>query len=298
MPTLWRWLNGRPYLLLTLTALMWGGNSVASRLAVGHISPMVLTSLRWTGVCLVLVPLMARQLALARHELAPRWRYVLAMSALGFTSFNALMYAAAHHTSAINISILQGAIPVFVLLGGLAWFADRIGGLQALGTAVTLVGIVVIAAEGDLARLASIAFNIGDVWMIIACTTWSIYTLGLRKRPKVPAFVLFTAFACAGLVLSWPLLGYEIATGTVLWPDAAGFAILLYVAVMPSLLAQVFYMRGVELIGSGRSGLFVNLVPVFGALLAVVILGEPFRLHHALALALVLGGIWLAEQRM
>jgi drug/metabolite transporter (DMT)-like permease len=297
VPTLWRGLYGRPYLLLTLTTLMWGGNSVASRLAVGHISPMVLTSLRWTGVCLVLVPLMAPQLAAARRELMPRWRYVFVMSALGFTSFNALMYAAAHYTSAINISIVQGAIPIFVLLGGLAWFGDRIGGLQALGTAVTLVGIVVIAAEGDLARLAGMAFNIGDVWMVIACTTWTIYTLGLRKRPNVSGFVLFTALACAGLVLSLPLLGYEIATGTALWPDAVGLIILLYVALMPSLLSQVFYMRGVELIGSARAGLFVNLVPIFGPLLAVVILGEPFHLHHALALGLVLGGIWLAERR-
>jgi drug/metabolite transporter (DMT)-like permease len=275
---------------------MWGGNAVASRMAVGHVSPMALTTLRWCGVCLVLAPLMARQVAAAWPILAARWPYVVAMAALGFTAFNSLMYAAAHHTSAVNITILQGSIPVFVLLGGLVWFGARIGALQILGMAVTLIGVAAIAAEGDPARLASLSVNIGDAWMVVACAAWACYTLFLRKRPAVSSFVLFTAMALAGLVLSLPLLAYEVATGTVIWPDLVGWAILLFVALLPSLLAQVVFIRGVELIGPARAGLFVNLVPVFGALLAVALLGEPFRPYHALALALVLGGIWLAER--
>jgi drug/metabolite transporter (DMT)-like permease len=112
----------------------------------------------------------------------------------------------------------------------------------------------------------------------------------------VSGFVFFAAMAGVAFLLTIPLLAWETAAGAVVWPDARGFAILLYVTLFPSLLSQIFFMRGVELIGPGRAGLFVNLVPVFGALLAVAILGEPFRLYHALALALVLGGIWLAER--
>ena len=119
----------------------------------------------------------------------------------------------------------------------------------------------------------------------------------LRPFPQVPGLAFFALMAVVAFLTSLPLLTYEIAVGQVQWPTFAGLLITLYVGLFPSLLSQIFFMRGVELIGPGRAGIFVNLVPVFGAFLAVLLLGEPFHLYHALALALVLGGIWLAEQR-
>jgi drug/metabolite transporter (DMT)-like permease len=133
--------------------------------------------------------------------------------------------------------------------------------------------------------------------MLIACLFYAGYTLGLRHRPAVPGLVFFAAMAVVAFVSSLPLIGLEMAQGAAQFPTPKGWLILLYVAMMPSLLSQIFYIRGVELIGPARAGLFVNLVPVFGALLAVVLLGEPFALYHALGLVLVLGGIWLAERR-
>jgi drug/metabolite transporter (DMT)-like permease len=293
----WRWLLNRPYLLLTLTTLSWAGNAVASRLATGHISPMALTAMRWVGVVALLFPFMARPVMEAAAVLVPIWRRILLMGALGFTAFNALMYAAAYHTTAVNMAIFQGSIPVFVLLGGLVAFGTRIGLLQVLGTALTLIGVGAIAARGDLQVLASFSFYAGDVFMLIACASYAVYTLALRDRPKLPGFVFFSALAVAALLISLPLLGWEIAAGNVIWPDLRGWAILLYVTLLPSLLSQIFFMRGVELIGPGRAGLFVNLVPVFGAILGVAILNEPFRWYHAAGLVLVLGGIWLAERK-
>jgi drug/metabolite transporter (DMT)-like permease len=292
----WEWLYGRAYLLLALTTLMWGGNAVASRLAVGHISPMALTSLRWLIVCLVLAPFMLRPLAREAATLLPRWRYVMIMAALGFTIFNALMYAAAHHTSAVNLTILQGSVPVLVLLGALLWLGTPIRLVQVVGGAVTMAGVVAVAGRGELETVTRLAFNIGDVWMLVACAAYAAYTVALRRRPAVSGFVFFSAMAGVAFLLTLPLLAWEVAAGAVTWPDARGLLILAYVALFPSLLSQVFFMRGVELIGPGRAGLFVNLVPVFGALLAVGLLGEPFRLYHTLGLALVLGGIWLAER--
>jgi drug/metabolite transporter (DMT)-like permease len=291
------WLFGRPFLLLILTMLMWGGNAVASRLAVGHISPMALTCLRWLGVCFILTPLMGRQVAADLPALLPRWRYIVVLAALGFTVFNALMYAAAHHTSAVNLTILQGSVPVLVLIGSLVWFGTRIRLVQVLGVAVTLVGVVTVAARAELETLSAFAFNIGDVWMMLACAAYATYTVALRKRPPVSGSVFFAAMAGVAFALTMPLLAWEVVRGTVIWPDARGWAILVYVTLFPSLISQIFFMRGVELIGPGRAGLFVNLVPVFGAMLAVALLGEPFHVYHALALALVLGGIWLAERK-
>lgn len=290
------WLFGRPYLLLTLTTMMWAGNAVAGRLAVGEISPMALTTLRWVIAAAVMGLVARSDVRDAWSVLAPRWRSILWMGALGFTAFNALFYIAAHHTTAVNLTIFQGAIPVMVLLGALAVYGTRIRALQVVGMAVTFAGVAVVATKGDVATLLGLAFNIGDVWMLVACLFYSAYTLGLRNRPQVPGLAFFATMAAVAFVTALPLLAYEIAAGHVQWPTLKGGAILLYVGLFPSLLSQIFFIRGVELIGPGRAGLFVNLVPVFGAFLAVVLLGEPFHLYHAAALVLVLGGIWLAER--
>jgi drug/metabolite transporter (DMT)-like permease len=292
----WDWILGRPYLLLVFTMVMWGGNAVASRLAVSHISPMALTCLRWLAVCLIIAPLLGREAAVHGQALVARWPYIVFMAALGFVAFNALMYAAAHHTPAVNLTILQGAFPVFVLLGGFGWLGIRIRLVQLLGVTVTLVGVAIVATRGELEALATLSFNTGDVWMILACVAYAAYTLLLRQRPGVPGFVFVAAMSGSAFLLSMPLLAFEMVTGTIEWPDGIGFAIVLYVALFPTLLSQLFFMRGVELIGAARAGLFVNLVPVFGAILAMGILGEPLRSYHILALVLVLGGIWVAER--
>ena len=286
----------RPYLLLTLTMLMWAGNAVASRLAVGEISPMVLTCLRWVLACAGLALVAGRAMLAERAALTGRWRTILAMGALGYTAFNALFYAAAHHTSAVNISILQGSIPVFVLVG--AWLAYRtpIRPLQGVGVGVTLLGVVAVATGGDVSSLAALAFNRGDLFLLLACLLYAGYTLALRRRPAVSGPVFMSATALAALLTSVPLLLWEFSAGRAVWPGDRGLAILVYVSFLPSVLAQLFFMRAVELIGPGRAGVFANLVPVFGPVLAVLVLGEAFGPHHAVGLALVLGGIVVAER--
>lgn len=297
MTLLWQGLMGRPYALLTLTTLMWGGNAIAGRLAVGEISPMALTALRWVIVVSILALTMGREVIEAWPALRASWARILAMGALGFTAFNALFYAAAHDTSAVNLTIFQGSIPVLVLLGTALFFRARIRLLQVIGMAVTILGVIAVAAKGDLAVLRALAFNSGDLLMLAACLLYAGYTLGLRHRPAIPGFVFFAAMAVVAFLTSLPLLAVEMAQGAVLWPTLKGWAVLLYVGIFPSLLSQVFFMRGVELIGPARAGLFVNLVPVFGAFLAVLLLGEPFAWYHAAGLILVLGGIALAERR-
>lgn len=290
------WLSGQAYLLLALTMLMWGGNAVAGRVAVGEISPMAMTSLRWVIAFSLLVVVARRQILTEWRLLLPAWRSILLMGTFGFTAFNALFYAAAHHTTAINISIIQGSIPIIVLIGAFVFYGTRVRWLQAAGVAVTLLGVAITATRGDLAALATLGLNIGDMWMLIASLFYAGYTLALRNRPKISGIVFFAAMAGVACLTSIPLLVAEVMSGAVVWPSAKGTAILLYVAIFPSLLSQLLFMRGVEMIGPGRAGVFVNLLPVFGALLAVLLLGEPFRLYHGVALALVLGGIWIAER--
>ena len=288
------WAN--PILLLVLTTLIWAGHSIVGRLAVGEIGPMTLTCLRWA---LALAPILAAARPSLRRDwpvLRAHWLYLLAMGALGYTGFNALFYVAAHRTSALNLSIIQGGIPALVLIGARMFLGVRFTALQALGAVVTMTGVAAIAAQGQLSRLITLAFNSGDAMMLVAVVLYAGYTVALRERPKVSGLSLLAGMAFTAFVTSVPLMVWEIATGGFIWPTAGGLLTLVYVALGPAFASQMFYMRGVELIGPGRAGVFVNLVPVFGAIMAVVLLGEPFATYHVVALVLVVGGIAVAQK--
>ena len=296
MPSVLRAAYGNAYLLLCLTMFMWGGNAIAARLSVGEISPMVLTAARWLFVSTFILLFLRREIAQAWPVLRARWRFTIPMGMLGFTVFNALMYVAGHFTSAVNLTLLQGSIPVFVLIGAFAVYRTAIRPLQVVGIILTLLGVAITSSGGHLERLAQLAFNFGDILMLIACALYAGYTVGLKNRPNISGLAFFCGMALVATISSFPFLMAEMMMGKALFPTPKGWAIVAYVAIGPSFLAQMFFMRAVELIGPGRAGLFANLVPVMGAVLAVLILNEPFGWHHALSLALVLGGIFIAEK--
>jgi len=289
-------INLRAYLLLSFTALCWGGNAVFGRMAVGEISPMALVTARWLGVSVLLALFAHRQIWRDWSVLRPHLFLVTSLGVLGFTAFNALFYVAAHYTTAVNIGILQGSIPIFILAGAFAAYRTRITGLQVAGVVATMIGVIIVGSGGSLARLTALAINFGDLLMLGACFLYAGYTVALRKRPAASALGLFAVMAFAAFVASLPLVYAEIALGRFQWPTLSGWIIVTLVTLFPSFLAQIFFIQGVTLIGPGRAGVFVNLVPVFASVLAVVLLNEPFEIFHAVALALVLGGIWLSER--
>lgn len=287
---------GNAYVVLTLCAMSWGGNAVAGRLAVGEVSPMLLTLLRWTGVVL-LVALFARDV-LRTHATALRQHlgYLGVMGALGFTTFNVLYYVAAHRTTAINLGILQGSVPVMVLLGAWAAYRVPIRAVQVAGILVTLAGVLVVTTRGDVEGLAALAFNRGDLLMLGACAVYAVYTVALRRRPDVPGMAMFGVMAVAAMLASVPFAAWEVVSGAAKMPTPAGWAVVAFVILFPSFIAQLMFMRGVQLIGPARAGVFINLVPIFASAFSVAVLGEHFAAYHAVALALVLGGIALAER--
>ncbi len=287
----------RPIPLLVLTALFWAGNAVAGQLAIGNVSPFALVFLRWAIVATFMWLIVWREALASWDTLRGHFLTVMAMATAGFTGFNALFYVASHETSAVNIGIIQGAIPMAVLLGAFLVYRAKIAATQIAGVALTVCGVLAVASAGDFSQLLMLRIGLGDALMILAGLLYAIYTVSLRSRPKIPGLVFFTLLSTVALVTSLPLVGWEIAQEQILWPTPSGWLIVGYVALFPSLLSQIFFIRGVELIGPGRAGVYVNLVPVFAPGLAVLVLGEPFYPYHAVALGLVLSGIWLAERR-
>lgn len=289
--------NHRAYVLLLVTSFFWGGNVVAGRLAVGEMSPMSVVALRWLVAAGLLLPLIARDLPAALPVMKPQWKRLVAMGALGFTGFNALFYASAYYTNGVNIAIIQGTVPIFVLAGAAIVFGQRTGPMQWLGLALTLAGVIIIAARGQLDVLAALDFNRGDLYNVLACVIFAFYSLALRNKPAVKPMTFFGVLAVIAFLTSLPLLAIEIWNGWFFWPSWKGMLVLLYVGLGPSFLAQILYIRSVEMIGPARAGPFYNLVPVIGAMLSVLLLSDPFAPYHAVALVLVLAGIFVSEQK-
>lgn len=288
--------NARAYVYLSITALFWGGNSVAGKMAVGHVSPMMLTTLRWLIALAVILVLMTPQIRRDWQKIRQHWLQLLAYGAIGFTMFNAFLYSAVQYTSAINAVILQAGIPMLIFIFNFALFKMKASFAQVIGFTVTLIGMLITAAHGDLASLVRLSFNFGDALMILACIVYAAYTVALRWKPAMHWQSFIAAPAFGALLSAIPLLVWEIGKDAAIMPDATGWAIVLYAAIFPSLMSQVLYVRGVEMIGANRAGLFINAIPVFGTLLSVLLVEEIFRPFHLVALALVLGGIAVAER--
>ena len=194
------------------------------------------------------------------------------------------------------MTLLQGAVPVFVLVGGYLVYRTPINAYQWCGFFVTIAGVMTISARGDLEILRHLTFNLGDIGLLVSCLFLAGYVLALRQKPQISGMALFAAFALCAFASSVPFALIENQMGLTQWPTLFGWGIIAYVSLFPSLVAQIFFIRAIELIGASRASLFTNLLPVFGALLSVLVLGEPFGLYHAVSLLLVIGGIMIAEQ--
>lgn len=284
-----------PAILLTLTTLFWAGNAVAGQLAVGEVKPFLLVLLRWLLVGVVLWAIYGRQVRAHWATILPKLTLIIVMSALGFTAFNALFYVASHSTTGVNIGIIQGAMPAMVMIGAFLVHGARVSALQAFGVLLTMIGVVLVATEGDPIKLLRAAVNYGDALMLGACVLYAGYAVMLKDRPQVPGPVLFTVMAIVAGITALPFaIGEALIEG---WqaPTAKGWLVTLFIAIFPSCLSQLFFLRAVDMIGPSRAGVYINLVPIFAAALAVALLGQVFAGYHALALVMVIGGIVLAQ---
>jgi drug/metabolite transporter (DMT)-like permease len=291
------WLFDQPYLLLALTSLFWAGNTVLGRFVAGHVPPVTLAFIRWGGAFVVLLPFAARHLARDWPIIFTHVGLMTVLALTGFSAYNTFAYYGLQYTTAINGLLLQSIGPLFVALWTFALFGDRLTLRQAGGICVSLTGVLVIICRGSLAVLLGIAFNRGDLSFLVALLIYGFYTAWLRKRPAIHPFSFLAVGMGWGAFLLLPAVGLEIASGRTIVFDRESVASFVYVCVFPSLLGYLFLNRGIELIGANRAAPFMHLVPVFGSVLAIVLLGEHFRLFHAIGYALVLAGITIATKK-
>jgi drug/metabolite transporter (DMT)-like permease len=292
-----RWLNNQPYLLLSLTALFWAANIVLARHVGNHVPPITLTTLRWFGVFLILLPFAWPHLKRDWPALRAHLPLMLFLSAIGFAFNNAISYWAMQYTQALNALLIQSSGPLFVALWSLVLFGVRLTPAQLGGIAISLAGVLTIILRGDLLALASISFNRGDVMFASSLVSFGLYSALIPRRPVTHQLSLISFTTCCGALMLLPFSVWEFSTGAVLKFDFLTLATLAYVLIFPSTLAYLFFNRGVALIGPNRAAPFFHLVPVFGSVMAIALLGETLQLFHLVGYALVLAGVVIASRR-
>ena len=296
MPSLIQKLWQSPHVVLILAPLMWAGHTIVARLSVDEISPMLLMLMRWVTCLGILLVINRNKIGAHLPDVKQRFGWVFLMGGVGMAGFTIFFIYAAQYTTAVNLGITQSSIPALVMLIGLLALRVRAGFIQLIGMLVSLAGVVVLVSGGSLAVLRTLQFNGGDLLMLVACLCYAGYTVGLSRRIAMSAILMLTFFSAAASVTLTVLTLIEYWQGDLIVPGVKGLMIVLYCAIFPSMLAQIFFMRGVELAGANRAGLYINLVPVFAALMAVLFLAETMYFFHIISLAMVLGGIYLAER--
>ncbi|MBV8920709.1 DMT family transporter [Bradyrhizobium sp.] len=292
-----RWLLNQPYLLLSLTALFWAGNIVLARYVGRHVPPLTLSCVRWIGTFLMLLPLSWPHLRDDWPVLRARLPFLMLLSLAGFAINNAISFWALQYTEALNALLIQSAGPLFVALWSLTLFGVRLTAAQLAGIIVSLCGVLTILLRGDLAALAGIRFNRGDLMFAASLASFGLYSALLPRRPKIHQLSLISFTTGCGALLLVPLSIFEFTIGPRLTADPLSLATLTYVVIFPSTLAYLFFNRGIALIGPNRAAPFLHLVPVFGSAMAILLLGEELRVFHLIGYALVLAGVIIASRQ-
>jgi drug/metabolite transporter (DMT)-like permease len=288
-------------LLLTVPPLLWAGNAIVGRMVRDAVPPMTLNLLRWSIALLVLLPLGRAVFAPGSGVLA-NWRRYSLLGLLGIGLYNSLQYLALQSSTPINVTLVASSMPVSMLLVGKLFYGAPVRRRQVGGALLSIAGVLVVLCRGDLGQLAALRLVAGDLYMILATVAWSFYSWMLMQQRDVPALRAdWAAFLLAqvgyGVLWSAALSGAEWAVKGVhiawSWPLAAA---LLYVAIGPAILAMRCWGAGLQKAGPTLGSFFINLTPLFTALLSSSFLGEAPHLYHALAFGLIVGGIAISAR--
>lgn len=287
-----------PYVLLVLATMFFGGNFPAVRNAGADLPPLALSFWRWVLATLALAPFALPGVIAAWPTIRRHAGKLAILGIVGIAGFTAPAYTGLQHTTAINGSLINATSPIFMMIFAALGLDEKIGRRQAIGLVVSLAGVLAIVSRGAPERLLALEFNPGDLWVLAAVFLWSVYMILLRRWPLglTPAVSLFAqALATLPVLLAAYLV--EIASGRALVLSGATIGALLYVGLFSSAFSYLFWNIGVERVGTARASLFQYLIPVFAAVIAMLLIGERLFAYHVVGAVLIVGGLVVANAR-
>jgi len=280
------------YLLLILSALFWSGNFVLSRGMHADIPPLSLSFWRWTVALLILLCFSMRHLWEQKQIVRKHIRFIAVQGLLGVAGFNSLIYIAVQTTTTINAVLVNSCIPVLIAVFSWILYKEMMSPRQCLGVLISLCGVLLIIARGEITHLLTMSFNRGDLLVLAAAALWALYSANLRKFPKeLHPLAYLSGIIISGLLVIFPFYLMEMYGGKSIIISTSSIVTILYVAIFASLLAFIFWNRAVRSVGANKAGPFIHLMPVFSTILAVFFLDETLHVYHFQGILLIFGGI-------
>lgn len=287
------------WFLLAMAPLFWAGNIIVARAVHADLAPAGLSFWRWLIACLIVAVIVWPYLKGQWQPMRRHWAYILMMGALGVGFFPVLLYHGIKNSTALNASMIQALCPLLIPFMAWGLGGARVTLANAIGILVSMVGVAFLVSAGDPMKLAAGASHPGDIWLALAMLIWSLYSALVRRRPaelSQTAFLVSTM--AAGALLTLPLYIAETIFIRPMPTDWESLAALAYIVIGPSIAAYYCFNRGMERIGPARGGLAMHFVPLFGATLAILVLGEPLRWYHAAGAALIFAGVVIASVKL
>lgn len=292
-------MNFPPQLLLVLATILWGGNFVIGRAVAGDIPPLTLAFLRWCAAFVVFFPLVYRRTRQEWPMIQANWPAVIAMAITGVASFNTLVYIGLHYTTSINASLMNSSTPIIIYILSFIFLKERLSKFQLTGTTLSLIGVLFIISGGSIGSLLSFSFNKGDLIVLAAVFCWSIYSLLVKQYAgRLPGYSTFLVTIGLGIVMLLPFTVYELMTtsASINWSFGTVGAIF-YVGIAASIVAFLSWNSGVVAIGPNRASIYLNFIPLFAAVFAILFLEEQVIVAQLIGGLAVIGGVVLSNKK-
>ncbi|MDD2894788.1 MAG: DMT family transporter [Aliarcobacter sp.] len=284
------------YIFLVLAVLFWSGNFIFGRLVSTSIEPMELSFFRWFFVLVILLPYILLHYKNILIVFKKKYMLIIIFGALGIAGFNTFLYYGLQTTTATNALLINSSTPIFIIVLSALIFRTTITKLQLFGVFISTLGVIYLILKGDINHIFELKFTVGDLWIIAACIDWALYTVMLKFKPKeLNAFEFFGLTAFIGtiiLALIFFYQGYSFEF-SFLEKDEVLYS-LIYIVIFPSILSFYFWNISTMEVGVNKTGQFTHLMPIFGAVLAYIFLGEVLELYHFVGIILIGTGIYLS----
>ncbi len=286
-----------PHVWLTLCVFFWSGNAVVGKAATDHMPAFSLSFWRWVVALVIIIPFGYPQVVRQWEFYRGNWRFLFVIAFLSVALYNTFQYWALNWTSAINVGVISASLPIMILLMTTVIGAEKPNRFQYVGAVIATAGVLYVISRSDLRVLANLSVNFGDGLILLAVIGWAIYSVLLKRvPPHIEHVGLLTVLIVFGLIGIVPFYLWDLLQGHVFALNVTTASVILYVGLFPSVLAYVFWNHAVSVGGANLAGIFVNLIPVFVTLLAIVFLGERLAGFHILGIALIFLGIYIATR--
>ena len=292
--------NYLAYLFLVLATLCWSGNFIVGKFATLYeIPPLTLNVFRWISVWFILVPFTYKEIFENLPYIRKNWLVISFMGVITISTFNSVVYFALNYTQVINAVLMLAAIPAATIVLSSLMKIEETNIFQLLGLVLSIIGIGSIISNGNIQKIIALDFNKGDIWMLVCVITWSLYSTLLKKNNfKFSQFTLIQLMVSVGILFLIPQFFYEKSIGLELNFNKDFYLILIYVAIFPAIAAYYFWQKGVAIIGPNRASMFIQLMPLFSAIMAIIFFEEIFELYHFVGAIFILSGIYLSNKKV